>query len=64
LTPQAFDLLSKMLVLDPTKRITIEEALNHLFFSNVGDLKGSNYVNLMRQIEKEENSKWLKKRKN
>jgi len=31
----ARDLLSKMLVLNPTRRTTIEEALNHSFFSQV-----------------------------
>ena len=33
-TPEALDLLSKMLNLDPKKRITAKEALQHPFFAD------------------------------
>jgi serine/threonine protein kinase len=36
-SPQALDLLSKMLCFDPTKRITVEEALAHPYLRNLHD---------------------------
>lgn len=33
--PQAIDLLSKMLVFDPTRRITVEQALQHPYFASL-----------------------------
>ena len=35
--PLALDLLSKMLTFDPTKRITVEEALAHSYLENLHD---------------------------
>jgi len=32
--PHAIDLVKKMLIFDPTKRITIQEALEHPFMAN------------------------------
>jgi len=34
----ALDLLDKMLVFDPTKRITVEQALEHPYLSSLHDL--------------------------
>jgi len=36
-SPEAIDLLGKMLVIDPTKRITIQEALEHPYLSSLHD---------------------------
>ena len=36
-TPQALDLLKKMLHFDPTKRITVEKALEHPYLANLHD---------------------------
>lgn len=38
--PEALDLLKKMLVIDPTKRITAKEALEHCYFN---EIKMNNY---------------------
>lgn len=38
-TPEEIDLISKMLVFDPSKRITAKEALNHPFFDDMKELK-------------------------
>jgi len=35
LGPEGLDLLSKLLEMDPEKRMTIEEALNHSFFDDI-----------------------------
>ena len=35
ISEDGFDLLSKLLVLDPEKRLTADEALNHQFFKNI-----------------------------
>ncbi|KAI4333364.1 hypothetical protein L6164_018188 [Bauhinia variegata] len=41
LEPEGFDLLSRMLVLDPNKRISVEAALNHPYFRDLNsDQKG------------------------
>ncbi|KAK7839271.1 mitogen-activated protein kinase like protein mmk2 [Quercus suber] len=39
MSPGALDLLEKMLVFDPTKRITVEEALCHPYLSSLHDTK-------------------------
>jgi len=57
------DLLSKMLALDPSKRIIIKEVLKHRFMDTIPNLKGSNYSKLIKSIEKEENAKSLSKKK-
>ena len=36
-TPQAVDLVDKMLVLDPARRITVEEALAHPYLQSLHD---------------------------
>ncbi|CAN4127307.1 unnamed protein product [Withania somnifera] len=38
MSPLAVDLLEKMLVFDPTRRITVDEALRHPFLSSLHDL--------------------------
>ena len=35
--PNALDLLSKMLVFDPSRRIGVDEALNHPYLSHLHD---------------------------
>lgn len=37
-SPLAMDLAEKMLVFDPSKRITVEEALNHPFISSLHEI--------------------------
>ena len=37
-SPQAIDLLQKMLKFSPDKRITIREAINHPYFANFSQL--------------------------
>ena len=39
MNPKAFDLLTKMLDKDPTKRISAEAALNHQYFSGDMDVE-------------------------
>lgn len=39
MNPKAFDLLTKMLDKDPTKRISAEAALNHQYFSGDMDIE-------------------------
>ena len=34
------NLLEKMLIADPNKRITAEEALEHIFFKDLEDVEG------------------------
>ncbi|KAK6935972.1 Protein kinase domain [Dillenia turbinata] len=38
MSPEAIDLAEKMLVFDPRKRITVEEALNHPFLSSLHEI--------------------------
>lgn len=38
LVPQAVDLIDRMLVFDPTKRITVEQALEHPYLSSLHDI--------------------------
>ena len=38
MSPSAVDLLEKMLVFDPTKRITVDEALCHPYLSSLHDI--------------------------
>ncbi|XP_047337750.1 mitogen-activated protein kinase homolog NTF6-like [Impatiens glandulifera] len=38
LSPEAMDLVDKMLVFDPSKRITVEEALNHPYLSSLHEI--------------------------
>jgi len=37
--PLALDLLSKLLIVDPSKRITSKEAMNHPYFKDISKIK-------------------------
>ncbi|BAU00583.1 hypothetical protein VIGAN_10219200 [Vigna angularis var. angularis] len=38
MSPEALDLLEKMLIFDPNKRITVDEALCHPYLSSLHDI--------------------------
>jgi len=46
----AVDLLSKLLVLDPLKRLEAEEALNHPFFKNTPPRSACTFADLYKNI--------------
>lgn len=44
-TPECIDFLNKTLVINPRKRITVDEALNHPLFTPVRDVKKEAFAN-------------------
>ena len=50
-SPEALDLLQKMLIFDPKKRITVQESLEHPFFKSVRDKSKEEEANFNLEFE-------------
>ena len=50
-SPEALDLLQKMLIFDPKKRITVQESLEHPFFKSVRDKSKEEEANYNLEFE-------------
>lgn len=50
---EAIDLLEKLLVYDPTKRLSVDEALNHRFFKS-GDITKPEHLPLPPHVDQQE----------